>query len=536
MVRKRMQVWLPLLFAIVMVAGMVIGYQLKDKSASSHFFSLGRRTSFQELLELVKGKYVDQLPMDSINEVAANQLLSNLDPHSVYIPADKLNEVNEELAGNFQGIGVEFRLLDDTVNVMNVLKDGPSEKAGVMVGDKLISINDSIAVSGKKFGNEDIRKRLRGQAGTQVKLNLVRDNKPLSIMITRGNIPVFSVDASYLVAPHTGYLRINRFGERTYEEFMQAMEKLQAQGMEQLILDLRGNGGGLLKEATDIADEFLAGEKLIVYTEGAHVPRFEYRCKRDGIFEKGKLEVLIDETSASASEVLAGALQDWDRATIIGRRSFGKGLVQQQFQLTDGSAVRLTIARYYSPLGRNIQKPYTKGKDAYEAELAARFHNGEVVMGDTSKPAGKAYRTPGGRTVYGGGGITPDIFVPFDTARLGPTLTKLYYRNTVTAFVYQYYMKNQGFFKGIKSPYELAIKFAPGDREWNSLVQFAARDSIALTGIAERDKLEILRRMQAMMARQIWRNEGYFEVANLSDSTVLKAVSVIQSPVAPVNK
>jgi carboxyl-terminal processing protease len=362
MVKKKLQVWLPLLFAVVMVAGMTIGYQLKGKTVGTDFFSFSKRTSFQELLELVKGKYVDNLPVDSINEVAANELLAHLDPHSVYIPADRLKEVNEELAGNFQGIGVEFQLLDDTVHVTNVIKGGPSERAGILVGDKLISVNDTLALSGKKMQSEDIRKRLRGEAGTEVKVKLVRNNQPKDLVITRGNIPVYSVDAAYLVAPQTGYLHINRFGERTYEEFMQSMEKLQGLGMQQMILDLRGNGGGLMNEATAIADEFLAGDKLIVYTEGAHVPRFEYRCKRDGIFESGKLEVLIDETSASASEVLAGALQDWDRAMIIGRRSFGKGLVQQPFRLSDGSAVRLTIARYYSPLGRNIQKPYTKGK------------------------------------------------------------------------------------------------------------------------------------------------------------------------------
>lgn len=351
---KKLQVWLPLLFAMIMVVGMVIGYQLKGKTLGNRFLSLNKRNSLQELVELIKSRYVDKLSPDSINQLAAGQLLSLLDPHSVYIPAMDLKEVNEELMGNFQGIGVEFQLFNDTLNVMNVMEGGPAARANVQVGDKFIKVNDSITIAGKKLRADDVRKLLRGAMNTNVKVQVLRGNETVDITITRGTIMVPTVDAAYMIEAGTGYIRINKFGERTYEEFMQSLEKLQKQGMKQLVLDLRGNGGGLLKEATDIADEFLSGDKMIVYTEGSHVPRFEYHCKRDGLFETGKLVVLIDETSASASEVLSGALQDWDRATIVGRRSFGKGLVQQQFQLSDGSAVRLTVARYFTPDRKSV--------------------------------------------------------------------------------------------------------------------------------------------------------------------------------------
>jgi carboxyl-terminal processing protease len=522
---KKLQVWLPVLFAVVMVVGMMIGYQLKEKTLGNRFFTVNRRTSLQELVELVKARYVDKMPADSINQLAADELLSHLDPHSVYIPADRLKEVNEELMGNFQGIGVEFQILEDTVHVMHVVAGGPSEKAGLQVGDRMLKVNDSIQVAAKKISSEEIRKLLRGPMDTKVSLQILRGNEKKNVVITRGVIPVSPIDAVYMINAETGYLRINKFAERTYEAFMQGMEKLKTQGMKQLILDLRGNGGGLMKEATDIADEFLSEDKLIVYTEGEHVQRYDYKCKRDGIFEEGKVEVLIDESTASASEVLAGALQDWDRATIIGRRSFGKGLVQQQFQLTDGSAVRLTIARYFSPLGRNIQKPYSKGKASYEEELVERFHNGEVVKGDTSKPAGKAYKTPGGRTVYGGGGITPDVFVPYDTTHMDPLMVKLYYKGTINNFVYRYYLINRNYFNNIKTPTDLANTFMPGEKEWAGLVSYARKDTIDLSAITAKGKSDVLKRVQTLMARQIWRTGGFFEVSNRNDVTVQKALN-----------
>ncbi len=525
--QKNFKIWLPVLFAVVMVLGMVIGYQLRDKTQGNRFLMLNKRSSLQELVDLIKSRYVDDVKADSLSQVTAEELLSKLDPHSVYIPARDLMEVNEELMGNFQGIGVEFQLFNDTVHVMNVIKGGPSEKAGLQVGDRLIKVNDSVTIAGRKIKVEEIRSLLRGPAASPVKVGYLRNGQLGSVVITRGVIPVPTVDVGYMIQPGVGFIRINKFGEPTYEEFMQQLEKLQAQGMKELILDLRGNGGGLLKEATDIADEFLDGDKLIVYTEGEHVPKTEYRCRRDGLFETGKLVVLVDETSASASEVLSGALQDWDRATVIGRRSFGKGLVQQQFQLSDGSAVRLTVARYFTPLGRNIQKPYDKGKDKYEQELVSRLHNGELVKADTVKPAGIAYKTPAGRQVYGGGGITPDVFVPYDTTRLDTALVQLYYKNTMADYVYRLYLQEQARFKAFKTPTDLYKGFTPGNNEWQGLVNFAAKDSIRLGNASGRDRELLLKNVQLMMARQIWRTQGYYEVQNKTDKTVLKALETL---------
>ena len=526
---KKLQVWLPLLFSLVMVVGMWIGFKLRDSSGGgSAFLKNTNRSSLQEVIDLVKNKYVDPVSGDSIGNKAIGDLLSHLDPHSVYIPASELQAVNEDLQGNFQGIGVEFQIFNDTVNVMSVIENGPSFKAGVQVGDKLLTVNDTASIAGKKLKADDIRKLLRGPGGTSVKITVLRNKQQKNINIQRGTIPLPSVDVSYIIAPGTGFIRINKFAETTYQEFMFALEKLQKQGMDKLILDLRGNGGGLLNEAADIADEFLDDNKLIVYTQGSKTSRFEYRCKRDGLFEKGKLVVLVDETSASASEILSGALQDWDRATLIGRRTFGKGLVQQQFQLTDGGALRLTIARYYTPLGRNIQKPYNKGKEAYEEELMARFHDGELVSGDTSKPAGPSFKTPKGHLVYGGGGITPDLFIHFDTSSQPRPILQLYYKGTLNNFAYHYFIYNKESLSKITTPAQLYQTIVPGEKEWTALAAFAAKDSIDLNSLTAKAKDDLLKKLPAYFARQIWRTEGFFEVINQSDPIIKKSLEALR--------
>ncbi len=530
MANKKLQVWLPLLLSALMVVGMIIGYQLHDKTNSAFFMGSGKKNSVQEVLDLIKERYVDPEKTDSISQLVIDNLLSHLDPHSAYIPSKYLNDVNDDLMGSFQGIGVEYQIFNDTVNVMNVIKDGPGEKAGLQVGDMLLKANDTTNLTGKKMNPEEIRRNLRGPAESSVKITLLRDGKVMNITVIRGNIPVPTIDAAYIIAPQTGYIKLNKFGDRTYEEFMQNLEKLQKQGMKKLILDLRGNGGGLVTEATAIADEFLDEDKMIVYTEGNESPRNEYKSKKEGLFEKGPLAVLIDESSASASEILSGALQDWDRATIIGRRSFGKGLVQQQFQLSDGSAVRLTVARYFTPLGRNIQKPYSnKSRKDYEDELLNRYHDGEMLKADSSNTKGKAYKTPGGHTVYGGGGITPDIFVPIDTTKSTIAYTRFYFRNTLHIFVYKYFIANKAKFQKVTNVAQLAQQFKPGETEWAALKAMTLqRDGINISEVTPAEKATILQRMQALMARQVAQTEGYYEVENQSDSTVKKALEVLR--------
>ncbi|WP_431214890.1 S41 family peptidase [Puia sp. P3] len=530
---KKLQVWLPLLFAIVMMVGMLIGFRLRGNIRPTGFFKTRKQTPVQEVMDLVTTKYVDPIATDTLGENAIDGMLAHLDPHSLYIPPADLSEVNEDLQGNFEGIGVEFQIFDDTVNVMNVLAGGPSDKAGLKVGDKFVKVDDSV-VAGNGITNDRIRKLLRGPGASKVTVTLLRAGesgpaRPFSII--RGTIPLPSVDVAYMINKDIGYIRISKFSETTHAEFAQALMKLQSAGLQRLILDLRGNGGGILQESIEIADDFLDGDKLIVYTVGARSPKVEYRCRREGLFEKGKLALLTDEGTASASEVLAGALQDWDRASIIGRRTFGKGLVQEQYQLSNGAALRLTIARYYTPTGRSIQKPYDKGHEDYNEEVMKRFHDGEVLHGDTSSQhAGPAFKTlgPQKRTVFGGGGITPDIFVGFDTSTLSKEVTTLYIDGTLSRFVYTWYTQHIPSFQNFKSPADFISGYHDEDRLWNALVSFAEKDTVNLRNVPTKDKTVLQHRIKALMARQIWRTEGYYEVSNAYDPAVAKALETVK--------
>ncbi len=524
---KKLQVWVPLLFSVALIIGMLLGYRMRDAMPGKNFFSLDKAHPLQEVMDLIKNKYVDDVKLAEISDTAIKAMLNKLDPHSVFITAREVDAVNEDIAGSFFGIGVQFDILDDTINVLSVVPDGPSFKAGIITGDKFIKVNDSM-VAGKKISVERVRKLLRGDIDTKVNITVLRDGLQKIVSFPRGMIPVSSVDASYLMGNGIGYIRLNKFTQVAYREFMKALEGLQKQGMKKLLLDLRGNGGGVLDEATAIADEFLDGDKLITYTEGIHFPKKEYRCKREGLFEKGELVVLADEGTASASEVLLGALQDWDRATIIGRRSFGKGLVQEQYDLSDGSALRLTIARYYTPIGRSIQRPYSKGEKAYYNEISNRFHDGEVSNADSVKnDTSKVYKTKNGKTVYGGGGITPDIFVPLDTSGYGLASAKLYSKGIMSGFAYRYQLQNKILLTGFKTPADFISRFSFSDENWKQFSDFAAKDSVGLDKISLKEKENFIQQIKSAVARQLWHNEGFYEMMNSYDNAVKKAVGLL---------
>lgn len=526
---KKLQVWLPLIFALVMIAGMFFGFKLHQQTGSARgFFAKDRRTSLQEALDLIKSRYVDQVGIDSLQDDAITEVMNHLDPHSVYIPASDLSSANEDLAGKFEGIGVMFNIFDDTVHVLYVVPGGPSDKAGLQIGDKIVAVNDSSVVS-KTLPSADIRKLIRGLEGTKVKLKVVRGNTIQYYEVIRGTIPLPSLDAAYMIDKATGYIKLNKFSETTYSEFMDAMQDLQKQGLQKLILDLRGNPGGFVKQAVNVADEFLDDDKLIVYTQGANVPKEEYHAQRPGLFESGKLVVLVDELTASASEILAGALQDWDRATIVGRRTFGKGLVQGQYDLSDGGAIRLTIARYYTPSGRNIQRPYDQGRKVYMEEIYQRAMTGELVNADSIHYLkDKAYKTKGGRTVYGGGGIVPDVFVPVDTSSVTHSVTKLYLEGRFDNFVYKYYIDHQPLFQQYRSPADFAARYQNPADAWNQLVDYALKDSIRLNNIPEKDKHNIQDYIKAYLARLKWRTQGYYQVYNIYDPVVIKAKELLE--------
>ena len=527
---KKLQVWLPLIFSVVMIAGMFFGFNLHKQTGSNKFFAVNKRNSLEEALDLIKQRYVDSVHIDTLEEGAIQQMMSGLDPHSIYIPASNLKEVNEDIAGNFEGIGVEFNIFYDTVHVLYVIPNGPSDKAGLKVADRIIKVNDQ-PIAGKGIKTDEVKKLIRGPGNSEVNLTVLRNNRPLNISVLRGRIPVPSMNAAYMIDKTTGYIKLDRFSENTYAEFMEAMENLKNQGLKKLILDLRGNGGGLMNEAVQIADEFLDDHKLIVYTEGTNTPKREYTARRDGIFEDGKLAVLVDELSASASEILSGALQDWDRATIIGRRTFGKGLVQEQYELSDGSAIRLTVARYYTPVGRSIQRSYEKGKKVYMDEIWQRYNNGELLHEDSNKiNNGKVYKTfLQKRNVYGGGGIMPDVFVPIDTSNLQKNVTILYLEGTFNNFVYTYYLNNLSKFDQYKSATDFAQRFPGINDAWNQLVNYALKDTIYLKNIPARDQDGIKDRLKAYLARYKWRNEGFYEVLNMEDPVVKKALEVVEN-------
>ncbi|HES59716.1 MAG TPA: S41 family peptidase, partial [Caldithrix sp.] len=419
---SKLSIYAPLVLAVVFALGIYLGNLLNFQSKDNKISLKSEPNKLDLIIDLIESDYVDTVSTSDLIEEAVPYILKNLDPHSIYIPAKDLKQVNEPLEGNFEGIGVQFNLLNDTILVINTISGGPAEKVGLMAGDKIITINDSL-FAGKKITNEDVIKNLKGEQGTTVKVGVARIgfDKLLSFEITRNKVPLYSVDVAYMMSEDIGYVKISAFARTTYDEFMQAVNNLHKQGMKKIVLDLRSNTGGYLDAAISIIDEFLEKDKLIVYTEGKARPRYEYKATKNGACLKDELVVLIDSWSASASEIVAGAIQDNDRGTIVGRRSFGKGLVQESSYFRDGSALRLTIARYYTPTGRSIQKSYSKGNDEYELDLLHRYENGEFESADSTVFADSLkFVTKGGKIVYGGGGIMPDVFVAVDTLGVTP--------------------------------------------------------------------------------------------------------------------
>lgn len=528
MEKKKLQIWLPLLLSIAMIIGMFLGFKMRDGLPGKSFFYTEKRRPLQEVLDIISRKYVDSVDLEKLSDTAIIALLHQLDPHSSYIPAEDLEMVNEDINGNFFGVGIEYNIFFDTMHVINVFKDGPAFKAGIKIGDKILKAGDS-SYTDRKLTGELVRKTLRGPLGSPVKLQVLRDGKKIDIIIDRGVIPIFSMESAYMMNSTTGFIRLNKFTKQTYREFMQALESLKKQGLKKLILDLRGNGGGVMDEAVEIADEFLSGDKLITYTEGLHSKKKEYRCRRQGQFETGELVLLADEGSASASEILLGALQDWDRATIIGRRSFGKGLVQEQFDLTDRSALRLTVARYYTPVGRSIQRSYANGDKAYFEEVTNRYTDGSMLTADSIKnDTTKIYSTQGGKKIFGGGGISPDIFVAADTGRLDTTTTRLYYTGLLSDYGYLYILKNPATAGAYKDAQQFVKEFNFSEADWAYFSQVAAKDSINVNRISEKGKAYISKTLKASIARQLFRTEGFYEVMNSDDKAVMKALEILK--------
>lgn len=537
---------LPTLTVLGVVIGIIVGMALSQKAnAQRIIYQNGtwqlEQSKVDQLLQLMESAYVDDLDIDSITDEVMSELVQKLDPHSAYIPKEDLEMVNSELAGSFSGIGVQFTIQQDTVRIVAVIAGGPSEGVGVLAGDKLISVDDSAFV-GKKMNNEKVMRTLRGPKGTQVKLGVLRagTKEPLYFTVTRGDIPVTSVDAKFIIEPASvsgqssgkiGFVRVNKFGETTYKEFISALADLYSKGANRFIVDLRENSGGYMEQAIRMANEFLQRGDLIVYSEGRAYPRYEANANGSGRFKKTRLVVLIDNFSASASEIFAGAMQDNDRATIVGRRSFGKGLVQQQMPFSDGSAVRLTVARYYTPSGRCIQKPYTLGdQEDYEKDLLERYEHGEFYSADSIHFADTtAYYTKGGRVVRGGGGIMPDVFVGRDTTLNTPWYNRCVNMAYTYQFAYQYTDKHR--------------KELSRYKDWQALEKYLLKQNILREFVAfakekgvEPNEAEIqksrplmVRLLNAYIVRNILGDEGFFPLFERDDEITKKAVELLSN-------
>ncbi|MFN3529821.1 MAG: S41 family peptidase [Bacteroidia bacterium] len=527
--KPKLQIWLPLLFALVMALGMYIGNKMQTVSTPGNRIVLRNSGGkLDQVLRLIQNRYVDSLDADELSDKALNELLQQLDPYSSFISAKQYEAVNQPLEGNFEGIGIEFFKLNDTILVVSAISGGPSEQVGLRAGDKIITVEDE-NVAGQNLSNDDIISKLRGKKGSKVRVGIKRNGQAdlLQFTITRDKIPIYSVDVAYMLAPGIGYIKINKFSATTAEEFRRAFLQLHSlQPLQALVLDLRGNPGGYLDAAIKIADEFLTDGQLITYTEGRAQPRRDFKASRRGMFEAGNLVVLIDEGSASASEIVSGAVQDWDRGTIIGRRSFGKGLVQEQFDMRDGSAIRLTVSRYYTPSGRSIQKPYEQGKND-DDDFTSRVLRGELFSADSIRLADSTlFKTALGRPVFGGGGIMPDIFVPADSNKFSAYLNALLNNGTIIQFCYQYADDQRHEKEAFANATQFVDRFTVTDKVIAAMQAFAKTEGITPE---KNDKwqadLDMIRLyLKANIGRQWFGNDAFFPVMHGRDKVVKRAV------------
>jgi carboxyl-terminal processing protease len=529
---KRYNFLLPLLLALMVVFGMFIGARFKpgSKQAGSEYGS-----KFSEILNYIKSSYVDTVNTEMLTDDAIVSLMADLDPHSDYIPAKHFEAIKQEMQGDFEGIGVEFNILNDTITVVAPISGGPSEQLGIISGDKIVKIEKK-NVAGIGITNDEVFKQLRGAKGTKVQISIMRrgEKKLLEYTIVRDKIPILSIDASYMIDQKTGYIKINRFSAKTIDEFNQSLSKLKSEGMQNLILDLTDNPGGYLNAAYDIASQFFTSKKLIVYTEGRSRPRTEMTTSGNGTFSKGKIIVLVNEGSASASEIVAGAVQDWDRGLIVGRRTFGKGLVQEEVQLSDGSAVRLTVAKYYTPSGRCIQKPYDlNNREDYYKDIMNRYKNGEFSNKDSNNSKnGHKFKTANGRIVFGGGGITPDIFVPLDTSFNAEYINAVNSKGLINRFVLIYADQNRQIIKNRYKSFEMFNKNFSTEKEvLKNFKEYAQKEGVKENPSlwsAKSDKY-ISTQIKAVITHQLYGRIYFYYVINSLNGEYLQAIELLNS-------
>lgn len=525
--KRNLNYLIPVLMAVVAAGGILLGMTLTPGRSTKYAQGETNYQKIQDIIQVLDQRYVDSVDAEELFEKTIGNMLHNLDPHSNYIPARDLKAINEQIDGQFGGVGIRFFVIRDTLCITNVLPNSPSERSGLKAGDKIIEINGK-KVASKKVPNDKVMSLLKGKENTSVNLKIVRNGKVLNKKVIRGSIPIASVDAAYMIDKNTGFIHINSFSKTTADEFRSAANRLLLSGMTKLILDVRNNGGGVLTGATEIADEFLPAGLKIVETRGEHFQEYTYRSTNRGALKKTKLVVLINEGSASASEILAGAIQDNDRGTIVGRRSFGKGLVQEDVKLKDGSNLRLTIARYYTPTGRCIQKEYTGDMDEYYGEYEDRYSNGEMYEIDSSYFVDSLkFRTPKGKVVYGGGGIMPDVFVPVDSSGFTYYVSELRFSNAFTTFAFDYVQNKRSKWK---SPLEFNRSFVVTNAILDEFAKFAQSEYKITKNPASLmySKSVIMRFIKSSIAQQLWVEDGFYRVINEGDKEVQAALKALK--------